>query len=235
MPPKLRSTSARDGLSEAMEDVLKALLKSEVSGKTAATSSLASLLGVTPSAVSQVVGKLRDMSLVEMVARGKPCLTEAGRDIAKEMLRHHRLLELFLTKALGYSWDEAHPEAERLEHHISENLEAAIDAHLGHPTHDPHGSPIPTADLELVPEDLVSLSALAVGDRGTVRRVAGFDPALLRHLKSIGVVPGALFRVEGLDPYGAGFILGVEGKGEPVCLAVEAARQVGVDPLEGNA
>ncbi|MBC8514925.1 FeoA domain-containing protein [bacterium] len=232
MTPKNKKTASREGLSEAMEDLLKALLRMEMSGDEGGTTALGVRLGITPSAVSQGVGKLSEMGLLVRVKRGKPQLTEPGLRIAKEMLRHHRLLELFLTEALGYSWEEAHPEAERLEHHISEELEAAIDAHLGHPTHDPHGSPIPTPELEIEVESLVPLSSLSLGDKGVVRRVAGFDGGLLRHLKEIGLVPGAKFQVETLDPYGSGYGLRVEGAPGLNTLSVEAASKVGVETAQ---
>jgi DtxR family Mn-dependent transcriptional regulator len=111
------------------------------------------------------------------------------------VVRHHRLLELYLVTSLGYGWDEAHAEADRLEHHISENLEARLDAALGHPETDPHGDPIPAADGTLVAAPALPLSELPVDRRAVVRRVANDDPARLRYLAEIGLVPGATVTV----------------------------------------
>jgi DtxR family Mn-dependent transcriptional regulator len=118
-------------------------------------------------------------------------LTPEGEKAALKVIRHHRLLELFLHETLGYAWDEVHEEADRLEHVISEDFEERIAQALGDPQHDPHGDPIPSRDLCLPVETAVPLYGLRAGQRGTVHRVGNDDPQLLRHLQSIGVVPQA--------------------------------------------
>lgn len=195
------------------------------------TNRLAAALKVTPSAVSQLLSRLDRLGLVDRELYQTPRLSERGRLVATEMVRHHRLLELFLTESLGFSQEDAHPEAERLEHYISEDLEAAISRALGNPTHDPHGSPIPDAGLMMPEEGLVPLTDLAPGDRAVVRRIAGFDPLLLQHLKNSGVRTGAVVEVEALEPYGAGYILGVQGHEGNAHIAYDAAGQVGVQTL----
>ncbi len=119
-------------------------------------------------------------------------LTEAGRLIALEVIRHHRLLELYLTKALGYSWDEVHKEADELEHHISERLEARIAEALGNPSVDPHGDPIPALDGTIMAPDLVLLSDLGEGRRGEISRIVDQTPEMLRFLSDLGLVPGKI-------------------------------------------
>lgn len=196
------------------------------------TGRLAERLGVTPSAISQLLGKLGRMGLVERERYRTPALTVRGRLVAKEMVRHHRLLELFLTESLGLSEEEAHPEAERLEHVISESLEDAIAARLGHPTHDPHGAPIPGADLEMPADSPIPLSDLAAGDRAKVQRIAGFDPLLHAHLAESGVVPGVELEVAEVEPWGGGWTLTVAGRDGAARLSAEAAAQVGVEIME---
>ena len=126
--------------------------------------------------------KLDKLGLVRHERYHGATLTPSGERIALEVVRHHRLLELYLMEALGLSWDEVHTEAERLEHHLSEELEARIDAALGYPTRDPHGDPIPTADLVLVDQERVLLCDVAAGDQAVVRRVPDSDAELLRYL-----------------------------------------------------
>ncbi|HYX85664.1 MAG TPA: metal-dependent transcriptional regulator [Gaiellales bacterium] len=175
-------------LSEAVQDYLKAIWKLEREGP-ATTSALAAKLEVTPASATAMVKKLAGLGLVEHERYRGVRLTASGERMALEVVRHHRLLELYLMQALGLGWDEVHAEAERLEHYLSEELEARIDAALGHPTHDPHGDPIPTAELVLKPEDRRWLSDVADGGVAVIRRVPDGDPELLRYLASLGIVP----------------------------------------------
>ena len=128
-------------------------------------------------------------------------LTEAGRKAALEVIRHHRLLETWLVRNLGYSWDEVHEEAEQLEHVISEDFERRIAAVMGHPLRDPHGEPIPTADLKMPPDDTTPLSTLRPNQAARIHLVSGADADLLRHLESLGLIPGARIEVRGYSPY----------------------------------
>ena len=147
-----------------------------------ATNDLAERLGVTPASVSAMVKKLDERGLVEHVPLQGRALTAAGERVALEVLRHHRLLELYLAEHLGVPWDRVHEEAEALEHVLSEYLEARIAAKLGDPTHDPHGDPIPSVDLQIDEGDARALESLEAGATGRFVRVSDSDPAMLRYL-----------------------------------------------------
>jgi DtxR family Mn-dependent transcriptional regulator len=135
-------------------------------------------------------------ALVEYQKHQGVTLTKDGRKAALEVIRHHRLIETWLVQTLGYSWDEVHEEAERLEHVISEDFERRIAAALGHPLRDPHGELIPTADLKMPLEDSIPLSALRPTQKGTVQCVKAADTELLRYLESLGLIPGAEIEVK---------------------------------------
>lgn len=183
-------------LSEAQEDYLKQILLLQERHGKAGTKELATRLDVRPASVTEMLGRLAQQELVEHTRYQGATLTTAGRRVALEMLRHHRLLETFLVRELGYSWDEVHDEAERLEHVISERFETRIAEAMGHPTHDPHGDPIPDADLEMPDgEVLVRLDRLIPGDHGEIARVGTQDRDSLRALLNLGVVPGCAVEV----------------------------------------
>jgi DtxR family Mn-dependent transcriptional regulator len=163
--------------SQAVEDYAKAIFALEGrSSEPVSTNALAARLGITPGSVSAMLKKLDELGLTTHLPYRGVRLTEAGRRLALEIVRHHRLLELFLAEALEMPWDRVHAEAEVLEHVLSEDLEALISAKLGHPTLDPHGDPIPTAELQLDERATRSLESLEPGDRGTFVRVS--DPIL---------------------------------------------------------
>jgi DtxR family Mn-dependent transcriptional regulator len=188
--------------SEAIEDYAKAIYSLAHQGDgTVATNALAERLGVTPASVSAMVKKLDERGLVRHVRYRGVALTPAGERVALEVMRHHRLLETYLAEHLGVPWDRVHQEAEALEHVLSEYLEARIAAKLGHPTHDPHGDPIPSASLELPTEDTARLSDLAPGDRGRFVRVSDADPAMLRYLDERGVTLGDELEVLERQPF----------------------------------
>ncbi len=188
--------------SEAIEDYAKAIYALARRGDgTVSNNALAERLGVTPGSASAMVRKLADRGLVEHVPYRGVALTPAGERVALEVLRHHRLLELYLAEALGVPWDRVHDEAEALEHVISEDLEERIAAKLGHPTHDPHGDPIPSADLSIDEGDTRSLSALEVGARGVFVRVSDSDPEMLRYLADRGVALGDRLEVVDRQPF----------------------------------
>jgi DtxR family Mn-dependent transcriptional regulator len=189
--------------SAAVEDYAKAIyaLERRASGAPVTTNALAQRLGVTPGSASGMLRKLGDLGLVTHEPYRGVALTDEGRRVALEVIRHHRLLELFLIE-LGVPWDRVHDEAEILEHHISEDLEALIDARLGHPTHDPHGDPIPTADLVIDEGDSVRLDALEAGQAGRFVRVSDEDPEMLRYLAERGIAPGAEVEVVDKQPFG---------------------------------
>ncbi len=181
--------SRRAHLSEAQEDYLKqVLLLSE--GGPVVTQALAERMGVRPASVTGMLKKLAALGLVNYAPYRGVTLTEAGRAVALEVLRHHRLIETYLAEALGYEWDEVHAEAERLEHHISEAFEARIAEWLGHPERDPHGDPIPAADLALPPGGGRALRDCPPGHYRLLR-VRTQDRGTLSLLARLGLVPGA--------------------------------------------
>src|ERR1700755_2783258 len=165
------------------------------------TNALAERMGVTPASASGMVKRLGELGLVEHQPYHRGSLTEQGRRVALEVMRHHRLLELYLVETLGVPWDRVHQEAEVLEHVLSEELEELIAAKLGDPTHDPHGDPIPTRDLKIEEGMTQSLQALEVGDRGTFTRVSDSDPEMLRFLAERGIAPGDRLEVVDKQPF----------------------------------
>ena len=213
-------------ISESVQDYLKAIWKLEHQGR-ATTSALAAELSVTPASATSMVKKLAGLGLVEHERYRGMRLTAPGERIALEVVRRHRQLELYLMEALGLGWDEVHAEAERLEHHLSEELEARIDAVLGHPTHDPHGDPIPTAQLVLVAEDGRRLSDVADGGAAVVRRVPDGDPELLRYLASLGVVPDQAIVLVERAPFDGPVTVEVNGARHAIGLGLAGRIEVG--------
>ncbi len=180
-------------MSVAVEDYAKAIYKLQSGadpGPPVSTNDLARELGVTPASASGMLKKLNDLGLIAYVPYRGVRLSEAGRRTALGVLRRHRLLETYLAEALGLSWDRVHTEAERLEHALSHELEAVIDAKLGHPRRDPHGDPIPGADGRVEEPAMCNLSVLEAGQRATLVRVSDADPEVLRRLSRLGVALG---------------------------------------------
>jgi DtxR family transcriptional regulator, Mn-dependent transcriptional regulator len=190
--------------SEAIQDYAKAIyaLQRRADGHPVATNDLAERLAVTPASVSAMLKRLAERGLVEHVPYRGVVLTPAGQRVALEVLRHHRLLELYLAELLGVPWDRVHEEAEALEHVISEDLEARIAAKLGEPTHDPHGDPIPSVDLEIDEGDARALETLEPGATGRFVRVSDSDPEMLRYLDLRGVRLGDALEVVDRQPFG---------------------------------
>jgi DtxR family transcriptional regulator, Mn-dependent transcriptional regulator len=188
--------------SQAVQDYAKAIYALELrDGEAVSTNALADRLGVTAASASGMVKRLDELGLVEHQPYRGVSLTENGRRVALEVMRHHRLLELYLVKSLDVPWDRVHQEAEVLEHVLSEELEELIAAKLGDPTHDPHGDPIPTRDLTIQEGSTVSLQTLEVGDRGTFTRVSDSDPEMLRFLAERGIAPGDRLEVVDKQPF----------------------------------
>lgn len=180
-----------------MEDYVKAIYRLGEGNTRVTTQALAERVGVAPASVTSMLKRLAELKLVEYAPYKGVDLTETGRKVAMEMIRHHRLLELYLTQALGFSWDEVHVEADRLEHFISEKLEARIDEALGFPSHDPHGSPIPTIEGEVVPLSHARLSHQREHTPFEVVSVLDSDPQVLVGLAEVGLVPGVTVEVLG--------------------------------------
>ncbi|MEM7786169.1 MAG: metal-dependent transcriptional regulator [Bacteroidota bacterium] len=220
--------------SRAFEDYLKTIYALGRSGEASTTSALAGRLGVAPASVTGMLKKLAAAGLVEHEKYQGARLTEAGRLVAVETIRHHRLVETYLHQALGVPWDRLHEEAEAWEHVLSEDLEARMDAALGHPTHDPHGAPIPTPDLVLDERDLLPLARLEVGRRATVARVSDRDAALLREVGAAGLFPGVRFELTEADDDGAVTVrlLSGEHAGETSRLGAEAPAFLFIDDIE---
>jgi DtxR family Mn-dependent transcriptional regulator len=188
--------------SSAVEDYAKAIYKlQDNGGGVVTTNAIAERLDVTPASASQMVKRLGSMGLVAHEPYRGVLLTAAGVRVALEVLRHHRLLELYLAESLGVSWDRVHDEAEVLEHVLSEELEELIAAKLGDPTRDPHGDPIPTRDGRIVEEPTEALDSQAVGARGTFVRISDADPAMLRYLSERGISPGGTFEIVDKQPF----------------------------------
>ena len=188
-------------LSDAIQDYLKEIYKLEAAGTRATTSALAGRLGVSPPSATAMLKKLASLGLVEHERYRGARLTRKGEKVALEVIRHHRLLEQYLSQTLGLPIDALHDEADRLEHALSEELEAHIDRTLGYPTHDPHGDPIPGPDLKLVVSQAMPLSALEPGAKATVSRVPDGDGELLRYLSELKLTPGRRIEVREAAPF----------------------------------
>ncbi len=188
-------------LSTAIEDYLKAIYELQTDSGAATTTALAAAVGVSPASVTKMIKKLADMKLVRHLPYRGVELTPSGEKIALEIVRHHRLIELFLNQALDIPWDQVHDEAHRLEHVLSDNLEDHISDFLGNPTQDPHGDPIPTKAGTVEPMERRSLVDLEPGMRAVVRRVTDQDPAHLRYIRDLGLVPQASVNVVDRAPF----------------------------------
>jgi DtxR family Mn-dependent transcriptional regulator len=218
-------------LSAVMEDYIKAIYSIEnETGDRVSTSEIADYLDVTPPTVSSMIKKLEERGLVDREEYRGVTLTEEGEVVALEILRHHRLLESFLTEALDYDWADVHEEADRLEHHVSDQLTDRIAEVLGHPVSDPHGDPIPDRDLQLPDaEETARLSAASEGDRVVVRRIRHQGDEELRYLAEAGVEPGKELRVVDVAPFG---MVTVESDGGEQSLPEEIARLIETVPAE---
>ena len=199
--------------SEAIQDYAKAIYSlSQRSGEPVGTSELATRLGVAPATATAMLKRLDGLGLVDHEPYHGVSLTAAGERVALEVIRHHRLLESYLSEFLGMPWDRVHEEAEVLEHYISEELERLIAAKLGDPRHDPHGDPIPGADLEFADADESRpLDSLAEGETAVFTRVSDIDSGMLRYLAERGIRPGARLRVTGRQPFEGPLHLEVDG------------------------
>ncbi len=192
----------QEPLSSAVEDYAKAIYALEHrGGDTVSTNALAERLGVTAASASGMVKRLGELGLVEHQPYRGVSLTDDGRRVALEVMRHHRLLEAYLVQSLGVPWDRVHAEAEVLEHVLSDELEELIAAKLGYPTHDPHGDPIPTRDLRIDEGTTLPLQSLTAGANGVFTRVSDSDPEMLRFLAERGIGPGDEFEVVDKQPF----------------------------------
>lgn len=220
-------TVPRPAVTRMVEDYVTLIWKAyEWPGGRPATTDLAEQLGVTASTVSANLKKLAKDGYLDYEPYGTIALTSAGREIAVEIVRRHRIVETYLVEKLGLSWDQVHDEADRLEHAVSDLVLERMDAVLGGPTRDPHGDPIPDADGRTEAAPNLSLAEVTPGRDVTVVRVSDRSPELLRYLKARGIVLGTVLQVTAVNP--AASAIGVSIDGVPVELALSAAEAIRV-------
>jgi DtxR family transcriptional regulator, Mn-dependent transcriptional regulator len=195
----------------AVEDYLKTIYDLSRAGGAVTTSAIATRLAVAPGTVTGMVKKLATLNLVTHESYRGVVLTEAGRKIALEVIRHHRLVELYLYEAMGVPWDQVHAEAEKWEHVLSEAMEERMDEILGNPTTDPHGSPIPSPALEVEEREHSPLAELAAGQRGRVAEVGDEDAEMLRYFADLGLFPETPVEVVSVAPFDGPMVLRVAG------------------------
>jgi len=217
---------------QAVEDYLKVIYDLSRAGGTVTTSAIATRLGVAPGTVTGMVKKLATLNLVTHESYRGVALTEAGRKIALEVIRHHRLVELYLHEAMGVPWDKVHAEAEKWEHVLSEEMEDRMDTILGNPTTDPHGSPIPTRELEVEERDHFRLSALVAGQRARVAEVGDEDAEMLRYFADLGLFPATAIEVLSVAPFDGPIVLRVDGSEH--AIGRPAAENIFVTDIEGG-
>jgi DtxR family Mn-dependent transcriptional regulator len=216
--------------SHAVEDYAKAIYALETRGREpVSTTALADRLAVTPGSVSAMLKKLAELGLVSHTPYRGVRLTPEGRRTALEVIRHHRLLELFLAEVLEMPWDRVHAEAEVLEHVLSTELEEIISEKLGNPTRDPHGDPIPTPEFEIEELETHSLADLEPGAAGLFVRISDSDPAMLRYLGERGVTPGAHLEVVERQPFGGPLFVRFGSQVHPLGGDLAQAMRVEVD------
>ena len=213
-------------LSAAIQDYLKEIYKLEAEGTRPTTSAIARRMAVAPSSVTSMLKKLSALGLAEHSPYRGVELSEDGKKIALEVIRHHRLLEQYLAETLGVPIDAVHAEADRLEHVLSEELEARIDEQLGFPTHDPHGDPIPDAGLRIDMKRLRSLDALEPGEQATISRVPDGDSELLRYLAGLRLVPGGRVTMRRSEPFDGPVTVAVDGQEH--AISRDLAMQIGI-------
>lgn len=218
----------KEPLTQNIQDYLKAIYSLTENNSSASTTALAARLGVAPASVTGMIQKLASSSppLVVYHKHQGATLTPQGKRAALEVIRHHRLIETYLVETLGYGWDEVHAEADRLEHAISEDFEARIAAALGNPARDPHGELIPTAELTMPADADVPLSSLRPPQKATILRVRSDDPALLRHVESLRLVPGVEVKAVGYSPFDQNISLRVAKNPETITVGIAITKNI---------
>ncbi len=221
----------RSIISQSMEDYLKAIYKLSEQNKQVTTSALAENMGVAPASVTNMCKKLAELKLLEYKPYQGVEFTPAGQKLVLEIVRHHRLIELYLAEALGVPWDKVHEEAEKLEHVISEDLEERMAAALGDPQFDPHGAPIPSRSGIMTHQESGRLVDMEVGDELIVVEVDDEDPALLRYLGDMGIYPGTKALLIAAEPFNGPLTLNISDQEHS--LGYQAARSIRVT-LQNN-
>lgn len=230
------SSSQRDNLNhQAIEDYLKTiyLLAEEDHAERVSTSRIAEARDVKPASATNMIQRLAGLNLVDYQKHYGVKLTQKGQQIALEVIRHHRLIELYLMEALGFSWDEVHEQADILEHVISEKLEERIAAALNHPTIDPHGDPIPSVEGAVSSVEMQPLVSLNAGDRGRIARILDdANSEMLRYLADLRLVPGTNFSVKEVAPFDGPLTLLLDG--QPTVVGRNVAQAILVALGEEN-
>lgn len=219
--------------SQAEEDYLKIIYEMTREDQRAGTNQIARAMGVSAASATGMVQKLasQEPPLVDYQKHRGVTLTRQGKLAALEIIRHHRLIETFLHEKLGYGWDEVHEEADRLEHVISEELEERISLSLGDPAFDPHGDPIPDREFQMPRQKGRPLDQLNAGDQAVVIRIDNEDPALLRYLLSIGLIPQQKIKIRSVSPFDGIQQIEVSGRDEPAALGPSITRRIIVDSI----
>lgn len=221
------AAAAHEPLTRSVEDYLKVIWSLSPEGRPASTNDIAHRLELSAASVSGMIKRLSEQGLLEHAPYKGVQLTDEGRRAALRMVRRHRIIEAYLVGFLGYSWDRVHEEAERLEHAVSEDLVGRMSRALGHPAADPHGDPIPTADLAIEEVVWTPLPEVPVGELVELRRVASEEPDRLRYLGAMGLQPGATIMVLARQPFQGPITLDVDGR--ECLIGHELARSIFVE------
>ena len=217
-------------LSQSMENYIKTIHELQQESEWVSTSALARRLSHTPASVTNMIKKLAapELSLLEYVPYKGARLTSVGEKVALEIIRHHRLIELYLAEVMGIPWDEVHDEAEKIEHVISEDVEDRMAAALGNPTIDPHGSPIPTKSGNIIDRQVCALNELGVGQSAIVAEVYDEDPKLLRYLGELGIYPDKEVTLVAREPFGGPLEVRMAGELKTQSVGEEVAKRISV-------
>jgi len=222
-----------ESITDSIQDYLKVIYELTDCGETASTTALAARLHIAPASVTGMMQKLASSKppLVKYYKHQGVSLTPKGKRAALEVIRHHRLIETWLVQTLGYSWDEVHSEAEKLEHVISEEFEERIASAMGYPLRDPHGEPIPSADLVMPEDRYVALTQLRPGQEACIQRVYAQDPAFLKHLQELGLILGTHLKVLEVSPYDQVMHIRLQGREKTIVLGSAITNRIFVEIL----
>lgn len=221
-------------LSRSVEDYLKTIYSLSESGGPASTSGIAEALDVQPASVSGMIKRLAEAGYVSHEPYRGVRLTPGGSREALRIIRRHRILETYLSQRLGYSWDDVHEEAERLEHAASDELIDRMATALDNPRHDPHGAPIPSRSGDVESGDHPTLAEVEAGGRVEIRSVLDEDSERLRYMEARGLMPGVLLAVEGRAPFNGPITVRVGAEGLSQTIGFELARRIRVSEVGGG-
>jgi len=221
-------------ITDSIQDYLKVIYELTEGGEAASTTALAARLQIAPASVTGMMQKLASAKppLVEYRKHQGVMLTTAGKRAALEVIRHHRLIETWLVQTLEYSWDEVHNEAEKLEHVISEEFEERIASAMGYPLRDPHGEPIPSAELVMPKDQGIALGKLKAKQEACIQRVHAQDADFLKHLKELGLIIGARVKVLEMSRYDQVMRIQLRGRKDAIALGPAITNRVFVEILK---